>query len=75
MNDETKAARYEARTPGVDIPMEQKAERYDRLQVKEKHRGMPRTKRRKPVGMMVVPSNSACWCDCGRFKNHDGDCK
>lgn len=68
-----KARRYEMRAPGVDIPIEQKAERYERYEVKDRMAGLPRTKTRTVQHSIQI--GGTCWCECGKFKNHDGDCK
>lgn len=68
-----KARRYEMRAPGIDIPIEQKAERHDRYEVKERMAGLPRTKRRT-VQHSIRLNAGTCWCDdCGKFK-HEGAC-
>lgn len=71
-----KARRYEMRAPGLDIPIEQKAERFERYAIKEKNAGLPRTKRRV-LQHSVSGFGGTCWCSCGKFKDHDGaeDCK
>lgn len=72
MSDELKAMKYEALKPGVQISSEHKAERYDRMVVKEKYAGLPRRAR---IQQSVAIIGGNCWCDCGLFKNHEGDCK
>ena len=73
LSEAEKARRYEMRAPGVDIPVEQKAERYERYDVKERMAGLSRTRGRVVQHSVQIGGN--CWCDCGKFKNHDGDCK
>lgn len=73
MHESEKARRYEARTPGTGIPVEQKAERYDRKRALETY-GIPSKRRRTLVGSIRLPDSSA-WCDgCGKFK-HEGQCE
>lgn len=76
LSDEQKAAKYEQRAPGVEIPMEQKAERFDRYRIKDEMRGQPRRRR---LHQSIVkfsgdsPYSKNAWCDCGKFK-HEGNC-
>ena len=79
MHERQKAARYDMTHPGVDIPTEQKAERYDRKAVKEKYAGRTRRRGGATVGSITVPNNFGCdtcrqvpWkCQCAK-ENSNG---
>lgn len=73
MKELEKARKYEATHPGVDIPIEQKAERYDRVAIKSKYAGRIQQRGRAIVGSMTVPDGNF-WCECGKLR-HSGDCK
>lgn len=73
MNETRKAQKYESIRPGVQVSESQKAERFDRMTIKEKYKGLPR--RPRIHQNIAVISGGSCWCDCGLFKNHKGDCK
>lgn len=74
ISENSKARAYDTVHPGTDLPVEQRAERYDRMNVKSKYEGLSRKKGRAVVGSIIVP-NSNCWCKCGMFINHEGDCR
>ena len=72
LSETEKARRYEQRAPGLDIPVEQKAERYERYEVKDRMAGLSRVRGRVIQHSLVV--GGTCWCDdCGKFK-HEGPC-
>lgn len=59
LTESEKVRRYESRHPGVNIPVEQKAERYDREALAERHGGKIELvrgsgRRQASVGRMVV---------------------
>lgn len=79
MREIDKARRYEATHPGIEIPIEQKAERFDRVQVKKKYsdsvRGYEPKGRRRTVGRITLDGlGQSAWCSCGRLNGHEGDC-
>lgn len=58
LTEREKVRRYEKAHPGVDIPAEQKAERYERREVVEKYGGqrelLNARRRKASVGTLVV---------------------
>lgn len=74
MSESQKVARYEALSPGTGLPAEQRAERYDRIEIKQKYPDGNRRRGRALVGSITIPGNADIWCTCGRLRQHDGDC-
>jgi len=77
MNESSAVKAYDARTPGVNIPSEQKFERMERRAVRERYgarSALQAQRTRATVGTIRIPDGSF-WCDCGLFKDHSQECK